>query len=199
MLRRCTKCQIEKQPDQFNANKRAPGGLHRRCRDCTRSDRAPRREKERKAQMAKYYAAHAESIQKQRDYQAANRSKYREASRKWREANPEAMLKAKKRWEQANAAHNASKAAEYYCRKRHRSPKWLTKDQKQHIALFYVMARELTTDTGIKHSVDHIVPLFGQTVCGLHVPWNLQVLTAADNSRKQNYLDYEVQHVFRLA
>jgi 5-methylcytosine-specific restriction endonuclease McrA len=67
-----------------------------------------------------------------------------------------------------------------------RTPPWLNKNQLEQIKQFYQEAKELETSTGIKHHVDHIVPLQGENVSGLHVPWNLQVLTAAENCSKNN-------------
>jgi len=51
---------------------------------------------------------------------------------------------------------------------------------------FYIESAELSKLLGVWHEVDHIVPLQGTTVSGLHVPWNLQILTAKENSMKGN-------------
>lgn len=91
-------------------------------------------------------------------------------------------------WKRNNPEHTQVSVNVRRRRLRDASPSWLTQAQKFQIREMYLAARRLTRDTGIKHVVDHIVPLRSDEVCGLHVPWNLQILTHIENSVKGNRL-----------
>jgi 5-methylcytosine-specific restriction endonuclease McrA len=75
-------------------------------------------------------------------------------------------------------------------KRRHReaTPAWLTREERLQMRELYVQARKLTAVTGERYVVDHIVPLRGESVCGLHVPWNLRVITQDENLKKSNKL-----------
>lgn len=73
-------------------------------------------------------------------------------------------------------------------RKHSATPPWLTDSHIRQIKSIYDEAARLTDATGIPHHVDHIVPICGKGVTGLHVPWNLQILTAKENISKGNRL-----------
>ena len=94
-----------------------------------------------------------------------------EYERKYRKKYPE-KIKAKK------ARYRASFVQ--------RTPKWLTKEDMRAIKQIYAIAVARTKETGILWDVDHIIPLQGETVSGLHVPSNLQVIPHKENVTKGN-------------
>lgn len=67
----------------------------------------------------------------------------------------------------------------------------LSSDEQFMVEEIYELAHIRTAATGVPHEVDHIVPLCGEQVSGLHVPHNLQVLTREDNRRKYNHYGRE--------
>jgi hypothetical protein len=80
-------------------------------------------------------------------------------------------------------------------RRKHRNatPPWITRRQKSEIRQLYQIAITMTRTTGERYVVDHIYPLRSDVVCGLHVPWNLRVVTQAENLRKSNTLPDDAQ------
>jgi hypothetical protein len=82
-------------------------------------------------------------------------------------------------WRYQNKGYYAGEAAKRRATKLQATPAWLTVEQIQSIQDFY-----LSCPKGFH--VDHIVPLKGKEVRGLHVPWNLQILPASDNISKGN-------------
>lgn len=82
--------------------------------------------------------------------------------------------------------HHAQGLADCAARRaglRHATPKWVDRSA---IRAIYEECLKRTKETGIQHEVDHIVPLAGVNVRGLHVPWNLQVIRASVNRTKSN-------------
>lgn len=66
------------------------------------------------------------------------------------------------------------------------TPKWLSRKHRTEIRQIYQIAIMMTQTTGEQYVVDHIVPLRSDIVCGLHVPWNLRVVTQEENLKKSN-------------
>jgi hypothetical protein len=116
----------------------------------------------------------------------AQREADKAASQRLWDANWRAREKADKERKQANQRRRTSKRR---ADERLRSPAWA--DQTA-IAAVYLEAKRLEVETGVPHHVDHIYPLCGRLVSGLHVAGNLQVLTALANMKKHNKFEVDV-------
>jgi len=152
---------------------------------------------------------------RQKRYVEKHKEKCATATKKWNSENKEKMLDASKRFYEKIkdnpefksensrkvrewARNNPEKVLEQSARKRatklKRVPKWLTKDDKWIMQEIYRLAQDRTKLTGIEWHVDHIIPLRGKYVSGLHVPSNLRVIEKAHNLTKSNKFYEELNH-----
>jgi hypothetical protein len=117
--------------------------------------------------------------------QWADRNKETEAQRLklWAKDNSERFRAIQKKWRDANKDLIAAKAQRRRALQKQCLPPWADMDA---IKMFFALARRVSRCTGIPHHVDHVVPLQGRHVCGLHVETNLQVLPKALNLAKGN-------------
>jgi len=121
-------------------------------------------------------------------YAIVNRAKLLESKKNAYRKNLEIIKPKVALYKRNNRAKFNERNAKRRSFKLQRTPSWLTQDHYKAISEFYIEAKVREKETGIKFHVDHIIPLLGETVCGLHVPWNLQVITAYDNLVKGNRL-----------
>ncbi|KKL97025.1 hypothetical protein LCGC14_1838570 [marine sediment metagenome] len=127
-----------------------------------------------------------------KDYRRKNKEKqqaYMEVySKEYYERNKDSIKEASRYWRQ----NNPDKAASYreirnqYLKER--TPRWANLDKIKEI---YLERDRLIVETGVQHHVDHVIPLNGKCISGLHIHTNLQILTAAANLNKSNKWETE--------
>jgi hypothetical protein len=118
-------------------------------------------------------------------YRKENREKVFAYSKEWRKDNLEYF----KKHRQTNRAVYNAYAAKRHASKMQRTPAWA--NQKE-ITMWYEVA-EVLSRSGVKFHVDHVVPMQGKNVSGLHVSENMQVLPASLNISKHNQWNWETQ------
>ena len=133
-------------------------------------------------------------------YRRSHKAERAASNKAWSQANPGRL---NMRWAALNSGRNKANHCAWWAKhpgkrqaygaarraaKLHATPPWLTKAHLKQIETFYLEARRLFELDGVRRHVDHRYPLQGKTCCGLHVPWNLQILTKTENLKKQNKL-----------
>jgi len=146
-----------------------------------------------KVEWAKGNEARAEYFK-----QYNQQEKVKDKKNKWYEANKEQVMDAaktrpieikreyQKAWKERNTTWVRADTKARRRKHRQATPSWLTKKEKAEIRQLYQIAITMSKTTGEQYVIDHIVPLRGEAVCGLHVPWNLRVITQEENLKKSN-------------
>ena len=157
----CSSCKVKKDQSEFNKNNSCKSrGYDYYCKLC------------RKAVSKSVYEA--------------DKQKSKENSYAWKAKNPEKAKAIVDRVHKKYPHLRASRSAKYRAYKGKASPKWLTESDLLHIKAKYQLAAMFNRCTEQRWEVDHIIPLKGKNVCGLHIPNNLRVIPATENRCKQN-------------
>jgi hypothetical protein len=186
----CKQCGELKSASHFSVDRTVKAGLRSKCKKCSNKNSAQRYQETREKHLAKNREYYKENKARKaatnriwyeltkdqrrlnrREYYAKNPDKVKETNRNWRTENPHLI-----------PAYGAKRRAATI----QRTPRWLTPDDHAFISGLYDSCLIITALTGIKHHVDHVLPLQGKYISGLHVPGNLQILTAVENSQKLN-------------
>ena len=183
MHRLCNTCGIPETEDNWVVCKgKSRGG---RCRKCFNAANkiASKKYKQKPEVKAKHVlqmrSYRASLIGKLRVTAAFN--KYVSTIEGRRRVNNSALV-----WARNNPEKSLARNMLRHARKLQRTPKWLSQEDLKLIEAKYAMAKWLSEVVGVPYHVDHIIPLRSKKVSGLHIPDNLQVITAKQNLVKGN-------------
>lgn len=175
-MKTCTICAQAKTLQSFGRDVSRKSGLKEQCKAC----RAEARKR--------FVAANRDAVNaRQNEFYERNRERALAAAATRYAKNKNDVLRRAAVSYRANSAPAKARASLRRA-KILRQTLPLTADQRAEIVQLYALADKLTLETGIRHEVDHEIPLQGREVSGLHVPWNLQILTAEQNRAKSNRL-----------
>ena len=181
MTQKCTRCDTIKELSEFHKNKDAALGVHSICKSCTSIYRKNKYAQNPKKELDRNEKWRLKNPEKYADIQRDHKRKLRK-----NETSNARLKKNHKKWRDGHRGEVVARNAERKAAKIKATPKWLTKNQRKEITEFYTIAKDLRWLSEEPLHVDHIVPLKGENVCGLHVPWNLQILPQSMNCSKKN-------------
>lgn len=171
----CVRCHQDKPIEAYYPSKRHVCGYLSWCKEC-----------ESKRSKVKNALNRDKRLAKAQEWRDNNPESLKQAIQKWREKNPAKIAETYRNWAKNNQGKVNAIWMKREASKKHRTPSWLTEDEKIRIRCYYQVAAMYNRKGLDTYHVDHIVPLQGKTVSGLHVPWNLQVLPAKLNRQKSN-------------
>ena len=201
-MKKCRVCGDVKPVTEFNKKSNSKDGYRTDCRNSSKKKDLEYAEKNREAAKLRAKKWHHENKKRANEnskrWRQENPERSKELIKLWGQKNKERVKELNRAWKKANKHKVNANTRMRQAAKLNATPPWLNEDHKFMLEEIYELRDLRTQATGVVHHVDHIVPLRGAEVCGLHVPWNLQVIPASDNIRKGNsygshvYAHYEL-------
>jgi hypothetical protein len=179
----CKSCNVEKPVEAFGKNGKC--GRHPRCKICRAEIERQRRltdgESIRAQERERYSTDKATKVASIKRYYEKNRQAILDRNAKLYEVKADDIKAYARQYRQKNKAKVREWNGTRRAILRQACPSWV--DRKA-IAAIYREAWELEQKIGIPHHVDHIIPISGRNVCGLHIPENLKAIPAVENLKK---------------
>lgn len=171
----CHRCKITKPKLEFYKDKSRSDGLYSYCKICT------------KTHVKKWQINNSEKNNlRSREWTKNNLEKKKKSASDWVNRNKEQHSKCCKNWKLNNKGKINSYGSKRRATKLNATPLFANLIEIEKI---YAKSAKMRSN-GIPVEVDHIIPLIGKNVCGLHVHWNLQIIDKTENRRKGNKLIY---------
>jgi hypothetical protein len=188
----CVTCKAQKPLSEFYKRKDLPDGYRNDCKVCRSATSLKKYYENHEAGKARLKVAHAKRIANSPNFYAERYAKYKEQdlarAKLAYQANAEDRKAKQRLWSKTNRGIANALSKRYKLKKVNATPPWLSESQLLHIKCKYQLAAMLNIHGVEAWHVDHIVPIRGKDVCGLHVPWNLRVIPAKENMAKGNRL-----------
>lgn len=173
----CTKCGIEKPVSEFAKDRTKKTGFRPSCKQCNRAWH----KKYHKKNAGKRSKIAATRYKENKKHILSKNKEWRDQNKDWYKKRDSERSLEKKEYYEENKDLFIAHVAKRRAAKLQATPIWA---KQGYISLFYKMAKMEEKRTGRKVHVDHIIPLQGEKVCGLHCEQNLQLLFAEDNLSK---------------
>ena len=210
MQKECTKCGEVKPLEGFGVRNKSKSGRAASCKDCDNARNKKYREENRdkvSARKKKYHEDNRDEIavyrkkyyEKNRDETLARNKKYYEENRdkvsarekKYYEENHDKVSARKKKYRKKFPEKSAARTAKRKAAKLERVPSWSNEADLKAIKKIYARCKRINKLTGIPHQVDHVIPLQGENISGLHHSTNLAIIPAALNRSKNNKWEFK--------
>ena len=189
-MKTCNCCGVSKQLSEFYKRKDSPDGYRNDCIVCRKQNSLKSyfsNHEDRKAKNMEHYKKRkAANPDLWVAVYAKNRDVSLAASKAYYASNAEERRAKQRLWSKTNRGTANALGKHYKLKKRNATPAWLSEFDLLAMKCKYQVAAMLNKHGVEAWHVDHIVPIRGKDVCGLHVPWNLQVIPAKDNLAKSN-------------
>lgn len=207
MNKSCCECKLNLDTSLFYVHKETKDGFGICCKNCIKLINKTKYSKNKENYSKKshaYYLKNSGAIKnKASEWGKENKEKKEASHKKWRDSHKEKLrayskqyltvpenkykkYEAGSRWKKNNLDKVSAYAQNRRAKELQRTPPWAKEIMDDYMKMLCKFRDSLTKHTGIKQSIEHTIPLQGKLISGLHLPYNLEIMSLSKNAEKQN-------------